>query len=686
MAQTAFDPKTLPTFSNIKPGNIEADIKHILDENRAELTRILKNKDNLSWDSLMLPQEEMNDRLHHYWSPISHLNAVAQTEELRNAYNNAQEDITAYYTELSQNTELYEAVAALAESDEFATLTPAQQKVITNDIRDFKLSGVDLPEDKKNRLTAISMELSKLSTTFSDNLLDATNAWTIHITDESRLEGLPEQAKQLAIDNAKQRNLDGYVFTLEYPSYSTAIRYLRDRDLRKTIYEAYATRASELGPDAGKWDNTQVMEDIMRYRTELARLINFENFAEYSLATKMAGETDEVMDFLRDLVTHSKSFAEQDIKEVSAIAKELDNIDKLEAWDVHYYSHKLQLRKFNFSQEDFRPYFPANKVLQGMFTIVNKLYGITIKEEKGIDVWNPQVQFFTVYDAEGNFRAGFYTDLYARPHKRGGAWMDECLVRFITKDKIQYPVAYLTCNFMRPVDGKPALLTHEDVLTLFHEFGHCLHHMLTKVDVPSVSGINGVPWDAVEYPSQFMENFCWERQALDLFAGHYETGEPFPEDLFSKMLSAKHFQSGMQMIRQLEFSLFDFELHMLYDPDIAQPQVQEILNHVRSQVSILPAPEFNRFQHSFSHIFGGGYAAGYYSYKWAEVLSADTYAAFEENGLFDKKTGQSFLKNVLEVGGVREPMESFIAFRGRKPTVDALLKHSGLTYSEEIPR
>lgn len=686
MTTATFNPSALPVFSKVDPKNVEKDITAILDQNRAQLQDILKDKDNISWDTLMLPLEEMNDKLHRYWSPISHLNAVAQTEELRDAYNKSQELITAYYTEMSQNFDLFRAVLSILESMEFSSLSPAQQKIITNDIRDFKLSGVDLPETEKNRLTAVSMELSKLGNKFSDNLLDATNAWTIHITDETRIDGLPEQARQLAIENAKQRNLDGYVFTLEYPSYSTAIRYLKDRELRKTIYEAYATRASEVGPDAGKWDNTKVMEDIMRYRTELARMVGFKNFAEYSLATKMAGATEEVIDFLHDLVSHSKTFAQQDIAEVAAIASELDEITQLEAWDVHYYSHILQLRKFNFSQEDFRPYFPADKVMQGMFTIVNKLYGITIKEEKNIDTWNPQVQFFSVHDADGNFRAGFYTDLFARPNKRGGAWMDECLVRFVNKDKTQFPVAYLTCNFMRPVDGKPALLTHEDVLTLFHEFGHCLHHMLTKVDLPSVAGINGVPWDAVEYPSQFMENFCWERQALDLFAGHYETGAPFPEDLYRKMLAAKHFQSGMQMIRQLEFSLFDFELHMAYNPDDQNPQVASILDKVRGEVSVLRSPAFNRFQHSFSHIFGGGYAAGYYSYKWAEVLSADTYSAFEENGLFDKATGMSFLNNVLEVGGVQEPMESFVAFRGRKPSIDALLKHSGLTYSEEVPR
>lgn len=674
MTLAAFDPATLPTFSAIKPELIEQQIKAQLDRNREQIKALLSTHQEHTFESLMQPLEDMNNDLHNIWSPISHLHSVMESDALREAYNKTLDHLTEYHTEISQNEALFKAIEALTTNAAYDSLSKAQQKILDNDLRDFKLSGIHLSADKKARLAALNQELSRLTTRYSENLLDATNGWIMHITDINQLKGLPPQALELAIDNAKLRKLDGYVLTLDYPSYSTAIKYLDNRELRQQLYEAYCTRASDQGPHAGKWDNTPIMYDILRLRLEMSVLIGFHSYAHYSLATKMAKSPEEVLGFLEDLVTRSHTLATKEYQELATLA----GIDKLEAWDLAYYSEKLQLSLFQFTQEDLRPYFPIKKVLKGLFTIVEKLYGITVKEEKNIDVWHPQAQFFSLYDKKNDFRAGFYIDLYARQHKRDGAWMDECLTRYVRQNKTQYPVAYLTCNFMRPVDNQSALLTHDDVITLFHEFGHCLHHMLTKVDLPSVSGINGVPWDAVEFPSQFMENFCWEREAMSLISEHHQTGAPLPDDLFDKMVAAKHFQTGLHMVRQLEFSLFDFRLHLEFDPARPATQIQQVLDKVRNQVAAYQVPAFNRFQNSFSHIFAGGYAAGYYSYKWAEVLSADAYAAFEENGLLDPATGKRFMENILEVGGVRDPMDSFISFRGRKPTIDALLRHSGI--------
>lgn len=682
MINPPFQQDSLPRFTAIDPARIEPIIRELLDKNRQKLAALLANTHHFTWDNLMQPLEDMSDELNKTWSPIAHMHSVMESDALRKAYNETLPLLTEYHTEIAQNIALFQAISFIANSPDFVNFDAAQRKIIENEIRDFKLSGVHLDTDKKARLAELQKQLSQLMTIFSEHLLDATHAWTLHITDRNQLEGLPNQALQLAIDNAKQRGLEGYVFTLDYPSYSTAIRFLRNRELRKTLYAAYVTRASDRGPDAGKWDNTQVMEDILKLRHEMAELVGFANYATYSLATKMAKTPDEVLHFLQDLLVRSKPIAEEEQKEVAALAKTLDGITTLEVWDLSYYSEKLCESKFNFSQEDLRPYFPINNVLDGMFTIMNKIYGITIKPENNIEVWHPHVQFFAVYDDKNALRGGFYIDLYARQHKRDGAWMDECRSRRLNskataEKEIQYPVAYLTCNFMPPVNHQPALLTHDDVITLFHEFGHCLHHMLTKVDYPSVAGINGVPWDAVEFPSQFLENYCWEKESLAIIAAHYQTGAPLPDDLYQKMIAAKHFQTGLQMVRQIEFSLFDFRLHLEYDP-AKKNHVQTTLNDVRKQTSVFPVPEFNRFQHSFSHIFAGSYAAGYYSYKWAEVLSSDAYAQFEEKGIFDRATGQSFMKNILEIGGVREPMASFIAFRGREPTIDALLKHNGI--------
>ncbi len=684
MATVNFPKAMLPKFQAIVPEQIESAIQEKITENKQALAQLLAQGGPYTWENLMHPLENMSDELNKLWSPISHLHSVAETESLRKAYNAALPLLTEYHTEISQNEALFKAISSIADSPQFASLDPAQQKIISNDIRDFKLAGIHLPAEQKARLAELQKELTQLTTTFSEHVLDATQGFTITITDQHTLAGLPHQALQLAIDNAKARNVQGFVLTLDYPSYSTAIKFLHDRELRKTLYEAYSTRASDCGPNAGRWDNTPIIDNILRVRREIAAIIGFKNYADYSLATRMAKTTDEVLHFLNDLLDRSKPMAEREFIELQKYAKSLDNIDQLEAWDTPYYSEKLSESIFHFSQEDLRPYFPIAKVLDGLFKIVQTLYSITIKEESDVDVWHPDVKFFAIYDHNNELRGGFYTDLYARSHKRDGAWMDECRVRRrLDNQQMQYAVAYLTCNFMPPVADKPALLTHDDVLTLFHEFGHGLHHMLSKIDYPSVSGINGVPWDAVEFPSQFMENFCWEKEALKLIAANYQTGEPLPDDLYIKMLDGKHFETGLQMVRQLEFALFDFRLHIEFDPSIPG-QVQLVLNDVRSKTSVIKAPDFNRFQDSFSHIFAGGYAAGYYSYKWAEVLSADAYSMFEEHGIFDQETGLSFMQNILETGGVRDPMTSFIAFRKREPSIDALLRHSGIIQQDAV--
>lgn len=677
MADLPFPKSKLPHF-NVKPEQIVPTVHQLLEKNKHTLNNLLSQPGPFTWENLMQPLEEMGEELSKYWSPISHLHSVAETDSLRTAYNEALPLITAYHTEVSQNSQLFNAISSLTTHKEFAAFNPAQRKILENDIRDFKLAGIHLPADKKEEVAALQKRLSQLMTTFSENLLDATHAWTLPIDDSALLAGLPQPALQLAKDNAKQRGVTGYVFTLDYPSYSTAMKYLQNRELRQKLYEAYSTRASDQGPLAGKWDNSRIMEDILKTRQQIAALIGFENYAYYSLATKMAKTPHEVFRFLYDLLARSKPIAQKEYQEIAELANSQDGISPIEVWDIPYYSEKLRESKFAFTQEDVRPYFPIDTVLAGMFALVKKIYGIRIKKEEGIDVWHPEVQFFSIYDEQDNLRAGFYIDLYARPHKRDGAWMDECRARRIEEGKLQYPVAYLTCNFMPPHDNQPALLTHDDVLTLFHEFGHCLHHMLTKINFPAVGGINGVPWDAIEFPSQFMENYCWEKESLSLIAKHYQTGEALPDTLYQKMLAAKHFQTGLQMVRQIEFSLFDFHLHMAFDPT-KTGQIQTILNQVREEAAVIPVPEFNRFQHSFSHIFAGGYAAGYYSYKWAEVLSSDAYGKFMENGIFDPTTGRSFMTNILETGGVRDPMQSFVAFRGREPTIDALLQLNGIT-------
>jgi len=677
MTNPLLENKPLPAFSTIKPEYVEAALNQVLDQAKETVMDVLKNNDNPTWESLVLPMEALDASIDKVWSPVSHLNSVMNSDELRVAYNACLPKLSQFGTELGQNEDLYNAYKRIAESTSFADLDIAQQKVINNALRDFRLSGVELSQQDRDKFKQISQKLTKLTAKFEENLMDATHAWKKHITDETLLEGLPQSTKDMAAQFAQRDEVEGWVFTLDFPSYMPVMSYADDREFREEMYTAFATKASDQGPSAGKWDNTEIMTDILKLRHELAQLIGFDNHAERSLATKMAQSPQQVLDFLTDLAARSRPIAEEEFEELKGFANETAGMTELEAWDVTYFAEKLRQQRYSISQEELKPYFPENKVVSGLFSVVNRLYGLDIKERTDIDVWHKDVRFFDIFDDKGELRGQFYLDLFARNHKRGGAWMDECLVRRQTESGIQHPVAFLTCNFSEPVGDKPALFTHDEVTTLFHEFGHGLHHMLTKIHHAGVSGINGVAWDAVELPSQFMENWAWEREALDLISGHFETGDVLPQDLFDKMIAARNFQSAMIMVRQLEFSLFDFRLHLEFNPE-QDKQVDKILAEVRDQVAVVKPPKFNRFAHSFSHIFAGGYAAGYYSYKWAEVLSADAFSKFEEKGIFDRATGLEFLESILEQGGSREPMELFIQFRGREPEIDALLRHSGI--------
>jgi oligopeptidase A len=667
----------LPPFSRIRPEHVVPAIEQLLTGARQRVRELIESNTHYTWENLVEPLEAMDDRINRAWSPVSHMNAVVNTEALREAYNACLPRLSEYSTEMGQNEKLYYAFRQIADGAEYIRLDTAQKKIIDNALREFRLSGIELDQAARDRYKAIMQELSKLTSTFSDNVLDATNAWHKQIDDEGLLAGLPASALALARQTAARRQLDGWVLTLEFPSYYPTMTYADNRALREELYTAYVTRASDQGPDAGKWDNAATMEQILALRHEAATLLGFDNYAERSLATKMAESTEQVMNFLNDLAMRSRAAAEMELEEVRTFAREQHGMKDLQPWDIPYYSEKLRLQKYAISQEELKPYFPEPRVIDGLFSIVERLYGITIEQIEGVDTWHEDARFYRIHDEAGELRGEFFLDLFARPHKRGGAWMDECTTRRKTSDGLQTPVAYLICNFSPPIGEEPALLTHDEVTTLFHEFGHGLHHMLTRVDYAGVSGISGVAWDAVELPSQFMENWCWEREALDLIAGHYQTGETLPESLYQRMRTARNFQSAMQMVRQLEFALFDFHLHRDYDPNRGA-RVHEILEAVREQVAVIRPPAFNRFENSFTHVFSGGYAAGYYSYKWAEVLSADAFSAFEETGIFDRDTGSKFLSSILEQGGSREPMELFVDFRGREPTIDALLRHSGL--------
>ncbi len=668
---------TLPHFSEIKPEHVVPAIEKLLADARATVDRHIKATDQYSWGNLIEPIENAEDKLNKAWSPVSHMNSVVNSEPLREAYNACLPMLSNYSTEMGQNEALFKAYQAIAQSDEFQSHDKAQKKIVANALRDFKLSGIDLEPSKKQRYKEISQELSKLTSRFEENLMDATNAWSKLITDSADLAGLPKSALAQAKQTAQANQQIGWMITLQFPSFQAVMTYADSRALRREHYEAFVTRASDLGPHAGRWDNSQIMEQILALRHEKARLLGYDNYAELSLTTKMADSPDQVISFLEDLADKSWRQARKDLYELREFASKHYGIKDLQPWDIGYYSEKMRQHFYQLSQEEVKTYFPIDQVLPGLFATVEKLYGLNISEIVNFDSWHEDVRFYQIHDRDGQLRGQFYTDLYARPKKRGGAWMDVCVSRKKYQGEVQTPVAYLTCNFTPPTDDDPALLTHDEVTTLFHEFGHGLHHMLTQVDHLGVSGISGVEWDAVELPSQFMENWCWEKDALELISGHYQTGEKLPDSLFDKMLAAKNFQSGMLMVRQLEFSLFDLRIHKEYDP-AKGGRIYEILEQVRKQVAVVTPPPFNRFAHSFSHIFAGGYAAGYYSYKWAEVLSSDAFSMFEEHGIFNETIGHAFLTNILEQGGSDDAMELFIQFRGREPEIDALLRHNGI--------
>ncbi|MFG0382750.1 oligopeptidase A [Pseudomonas sp. zbq_18] len=666
----------LPPYSQIKPEHVEPAVDQILADSRATIAELLQSQQsNPSWDGLVLALDELNARLGRAWSPVSHLNSVCNNAELRAAYEACLPKLSEFWTEMGQNKPLFQAYQALAASPEAAGFDVAQKTILEHALRDFRLSGIDLPAEQQKRYGEIQMKLSELTSKFSNQLLDATQAWTKHVSDEAALAGLTDSAKAQMAQAAEARGLDGWLITLEFPSYFAVMTYADDRALREEVYAAYCTRASDQGPNAGQNDNTPVMAEILDLRQELARLLGFAHYSELSLASKMAESTEQVLHFLRDLAVRSKPFAEQDLAELKAFAAE-QGLDDLQSWDVGYYSEKLREQRYSISQEQVRAWFPIDKVLSGLFAIVEKLYGIQIQELSGFDSWHPDVRLFEIRE-NGQHVGRFFFDLYARANKRGGAWMDGARdKRRDAAGQLISPVANLVCNFTPAVGGKPALLTHDEVTTLFHEFGHGLHHLLTRVEHAGASGINGVAWDAVELPSQFMENWCWEPEGLALISGHYETGEALPQAMLDKMLAAKNFQSGLMMVRQLEFSLFDFELHASHGDGRS---VLDVLEGVRDEVSVLRPPAYNRFANGFAHIFAGGYAAGYYSYKWAEVLSADAFSKFEEEGVFNPDTGRAFREAVLARGGSQEPMVLFVDFRGREPSIDALLRHLGLS-------
>jgi oligopeptidase A len=670
--------QTLPAFRSIRPEHVEPAVDAVLAENRAAIAdRLRRLPDTPHWDDLIVPLERLDTRLDDAWSPVRHLNSVTNTEALRAAYNACLPKLSDYGSELSHNTGLYAAFDRLARSPGFDAESPDRQKLVRDALRDFHLSGVDLPEDRKARLREIDSRLSALTSRFEENVLDATQSWTLSLPDTARLSGVPESSRAMLAQSARERELEGFVVTLDFPSYYAIMTYADDRDLREQVYTAYATRASDQGPDAGRFDNSETMLEILRLREEKAQLTGFRHHAERSLATKMADTPEAVEHFLHDLAARARVPAEADLADMRSYARAHLATDELQAWDYGYVAEKIRADRLGLSQEMLKPYFPADRVVAGLFGLVERLFGISITPDEGVETWHDDVRYYVIRDAEGTERAGFYFDLYARSGKRGGAWMDVCRSRFVSPDYAQLPVAYMTCNSTPPVDGKAALFTHDEVITLFHEFGHGLHHMLTRVDYPEIAGISGVEWDAVELPSQFMENWCWEREALDLFARHHETGAAMPEDLFQRMQGTRHFQTALQLLRQVEFALFDMRLHSGSTPESAKA-VQRLLDQVRDDVAVLRPPSFNRFQNGFTHIFAGGYAAGYYSYKWAEVLSADAFARFEEEGLFSAEVGAAYLREILEVGASRPALESFKAFRGREPSIDALLRHSGL--------
>ncbi len=681
------DFSTLPRYASIRTEHIEPAVDTLLAENRALVATLSNPATSASWSDVVKPLEDANERLGRAWGAVSHLHGVLDSPELRAAYEANQPKMVQYYTELGQNLALFGKYKALKASTEFDALEPAQRKIIENELRDFRLAGAELPEKEKKRFADLQEELASVCTRFSNNVLDATNAFTLLIQDAGELSGVPADVVEAAGEAAQKDGTQGWKLTLKAPCYIPVMQYADNRALREKLYRAYVTRASEFDTEAR--DNAPLITQIVKLRRESARLLGYANYAEVSLATKMAQRPAQVLEFLGDLAKKALPYARNDYVELEAFARDELHLANLNSWDLAWASEKLRAKRYAFSDQEIKQYFPEAKVLEGMFRVVERLYGIRVVPDEA-ESWDTAVRFFRIIDAKGALVGQFYLDPYARETKRGGAWMDEAVMRRRTEAGVQAPVAYLICNFSPPAGGKPVLLTHDEVLTLFHEFGHGLHHLLTRVDYLGVSGIRGVEWDAVELPSQFMENFCWEWEVLEHMSAHADSGAPLPRDLYDKMLAAKNFQAGMQTVRQLEYALFDIRLHCEFDPDGAR-SVQQLIEEVRREVAVTVPPDYNRFANSFSHIFAGAsYAAGYYSYKWAEVLSADAYSAFEEAregarkgahneaGVLDAGTGSRFLSEILAVGGSRAAIESFKAFRGREPSVDALLRHNGM--------
>ena len=669
----------LPDFSLVKPEHVKPAVEKVISKCKQTIIDVCqKNSENPTWDNIMAPVEEASDCLSKVWSVVSHLNSVNNTKELREAHDACLPLLSEFSSWSGQYKPMYEALLKIEASDAFGRLSIPQRKSITNEIKDFKLSGIGLNEEDQEKYKKIVSRLSELESKFSNNVLDATHAYYLHVTKEEDVKGLPESSLNLAKEEAKQRKLDGYVFTLEMPSYLPFISYCENRTLREKIFKAYSTRASEIGENAGKFDNNKIMEEILDLRAQLATVLGFKSYAHYSLARKMADTPETVIEFLKDLAKKSKKQGEKEVEQLKEFAKEF-GVNELKPWDMAFFSEKLQKKLYSIDQEALREYVPEDVVVRGLFEVAHRLYGISLKQRLGVDVWNDQVKCFDVYEDKFGSRIGsLYMDLYARPGKRGGAWMDECQTRRYRDDGfLQLPATYLICNFTRPVGDSKTHLTHDEVTTLFHEFGHALNHLLTKIDIPGVSGINGVPWDAVELPSQFNENFAWQEEVLKFLSYSEKTNSSLPKDKLDALNKAKNYHSAMAMLRQIEFALFDFRIHYEYDKSKGA-RIFETLDDVKKEVSVVPKYEDSRFPNCFTHIFSGGYAAGYYSYKWAEVLAADAFSIFEKNGIFDKKTAEDFEDLILACGGAYDPLVNIEKFLGRKPSVDSLLKQSGI--------
>ena len=668
-----FDTGPLPAFDLIEPQHAGPAIEQLLNTFRDGIKAAFSGSEPVDWDGVGGLEERLSDPLDRAWSPVSHLNGVVDSPAWRDAYAAAVVQISDFHTEINQDPDRHRAWTALSNTADYAEMEPAKRRIVDNTLRDFRLSGIELGPEQRGRFAAITRRLTELSTQFQQNVQDATEAWSLHLTDAAALAGLPEMQLEQARQLADSKQLEGYLLNLEYPSYHAVMTYAEDRSLRETVYRAYNTRASDQGPHAGQWDNGPLIHEMLTLRQELARLLGFNSYLDYSLTTKMASSPQQVRGFLDQLLTLARPRAELELAELSQYAASQGGPTELAAWDLGFYSERLRKQRYDVSDQETRPYFSLPTALDGLFGVTNSLFGVTIKERTEVPVWHPDVRYFELSDEHGKVRAGFYVDLYARAGKRGGAWMADCRSKYNN----QLPVAFLTCNFPAPSDTRPSLLSHNDLITLFHEFGHTLNHLLTRVTYPAVGGLAGIEWDAVELPSQLLENWCWQREALDTFARHVDTGDRLPADLLQRMLDARHFQSGMFLVRQLEFGITDFRLHLEFDPQQADHQTR-IHAEVSASTAVLPAPDWTRFLNSFGHLFAGGYAAGYYSYLWAEQLSADAFSRFEQDGIFNRKTGAALEDEILARGGSRDALDSFVAFRGREPEIGPLLRSYGI--------